>query len=259
MTTIGNESRPAYVYDAETDTWVPIGVGPHTHDEYIDKTIITAKGDIIVGTALDAVAKLGVGTTGQVLVVNPSTATGLEWATISQSQVSGLTDSLNAKQNTITGAATTITADNLTANRAVISNALGKVEVSTVTNTELGYVSGVTSGIQTQINNKYDKSGGVISGKSTVATSSTVANGAQWANGNLELQATNATGQNPGMAFHAPSASAMSLWHPRGSQSLILEGNNAVVDTGSKSIRNITVSTAAPSGGVDGDVWLRYV
>jgi hypothetical protein len=80
MTTIGNESRPAYVYDAETDTWVPIGVGPHTHDEYIDKTIINAKGDIIVGTATDAVERLGTGTTGQVLVVNPSTATGLEWS-----------------------------------------------------------------------------------------------------------------------------------------------------------------------------------
>jgi hypothetical protein len=80
MTTIGNESKPAYVYDSETDTWVPIGIGPHTHDEFIDKTVITAKGDILVGTATDAVAKLGVGTTGQVLVVNPATATGLEWS-----------------------------------------------------------------------------------------------------------------------------------------------------------------------------------
>jgi hypothetical protein len=139
MTTIGNESRPAYVYDAETDTWVPIGVGPHTHDEYIDKTIITAKGDIIVGTALDAVARLGVGTTGQVLVVNPSTATGLEWAN---------------RQETITGAATTITTADLTASRALASDITGKVAVSSVTATELGYVSGVTSAIQTQLNGK---------------------------------------------------------------------------------------------------------
>jgi len=79
MTTIGNESRPAYVYDAETDTWVPIGVGPHTHDEYIDKTIITAKGDIIVGTASEAVAKLGVGPEGSVLIADPTSPTGLAW------------------------------------------------------------------------------------------------------------------------------------------------------------------------------------
>jgi hypothetical protein len=79
MTTIGNQSRPAYVYDSETDTWVPIGVGPHTHDEYIEKTVITAKGDILVGTASDAVTKLGVGPEGSVLIVDPTSPTGLAW------------------------------------------------------------------------------------------------------------------------------------------------------------------------------------
>ena len=46
----------------------------------------------------------------------------------------------NAKQNTITGAATTIASANLTANRALISNGSGKVAVSAVTSTELGYL-----------------------------------------------------------------------------------------------------------------------
>ena len=58
------------------------------------------------------------------------------------------------KQSLITGAATTITSANLTANKAVISNGSGKVAVSTTTDTELSYVSGVTSAIQTQINAK---------------------------------------------------------------------------------------------------------
>jgi fructose-specific component phosphotransferase system IIB-like protein len=61
---------------------------------------------------------------------------------------------LGGKQATITGAATTIDDTDLTASRAVISNASGKVAVSAVTDTELGYVSGVTSAIQTQINSK---------------------------------------------------------------------------------------------------------
>ena len=61
---------------------------------------------------------------------------------------------LDGKQATITGAATTITGSNLTANRALISNSSGKVEVSSVTSTELGYLDGVTSNIQTQLNNK---------------------------------------------------------------------------------------------------------
>lgn len=42
----------------------------------------------------------------------------------------------------------------VTANRALVSNANGKMSASSVTATELGYLSGVTSSIQTQINNK---------------------------------------------------------------------------------------------------------
>jgi hypothetical protein len=61
---------------------------------------------------------------------------------------------LNAfKQNTITGAASTITSSNLTANRALLSNGSGKVAASAnVTSTELGYLDGVTSNIQSQFN-----------------------------------------------------------------------------------------------------------
>lgn len=61
---------------------------------------------------------------------------------------------LSAKQNTITGAGTTITSSNLTASRALISNSSGKVAVSDVTSTELGYLDGVTSNVQTQLDKK---------------------------------------------------------------------------------------------------------
>ena len=71
----------------------------------------------------------------------------------------GASDAPTARTNlgaqaTITGAATTITTSDLTASRAVISNASGKVAVSATTDTELGYVSGVTSAIQTQIDGR---------------------------------------------------------------------------------------------------------
>jgi hypothetical protein len=56
------------------------------------------------------------------------------------------------KQATITGAASTIVSSNLTASRALASDGSGKVAVSSVTSTELGHVSGVTSAIQTQLN-----------------------------------------------------------------------------------------------------------
>ena len=61
---------------------------------------------------------------------------------------------LNGKQATVTGGASTITSSNLTANRALVSNGSGKVAVGAVTSTELGYLDGVTSNIQTQINAK---------------------------------------------------------------------------------------------------------
>jgi hypothetical protein len=81
------------------------------------------------------------------------------------SAVAGTTDNLvegttnlfftNARaQSAITGGASTIVTSNLTASRALVSDGSGKVAVSTVTSAELSYVSGVTSAIQTQLNNK---------------------------------------------------------------------------------------------------------
>lgn len=66
---------------------------------------------------------------------------------------------LATKQDNVTGAATTIVSADLTAERVAISNASGKVAVSTVTTTELSYVGGVTSGIQAQIDSKQDDLG----------------------------------------------------------------------------------------------------
>jgi hypothetical protein len=67
---------------------------------------------------------------------------------------SAIQTQLDAKQATITGSATTIDTESLTASRAVISNASQKIAVSDVTSTELGYLDGVTSAIQTQMDTK---------------------------------------------------------------------------------------------------------
>jgi hypothetical protein len=64
---------------------------------------------------------------------------------------------LATKQATITGAATTIDTEDLTASRALVSDASGKVAVSDVTSTELGYLDGVTSAVQTQVDAKTAK------------------------------------------------------------------------------------------------------
>jgi hypothetical protein len=64
---------------------------------------------------------------------------------------------LDAKQATITGAATTIDTEDLTVSRALVSDGSGKVAVSDVTATELGYLDGVTSAVQTQVDAKTAK------------------------------------------------------------------------------------------------------
>ena len=74
-----------------------------------------------------------------------------------KTNVTSLQTALTSKQDVIVGAASTITEDNLATDRALVSNSSGKVAVSNVTLTELGYLDGVTSNVQTQLNKKLEK------------------------------------------------------------------------------------------------------
>lgn len=100
---------------------------------------------------------------------NATIKTKLGAATSSNDGYLSSTDwsTFNNKQPTITGAATTITSSDLTANRVLLSNSSGKVAASSVTDTTLGYLD-ATSSIQTQLNNKVDKSGDTMTGQLTV-------------------------------------------------------------------------------------------
>jgi hypothetical protein len=80
MATIATTSRPGYIYDSETDRWIPIGVGPHSHEDYVDKIIVDSKGELLVGIAPDTVGVLDPGINGQYLRVNSATSTGVEWS-----------------------------------------------------------------------------------------------------------------------------------------------------------------------------------
>lgn len=63
----------------------------------------------------------------------------------------------------LTGAVSSILTSNLTASRALISNSSGKVAASGVSSTELGYLSGASSNIQSQLSALNSKRGDVIS------------------------------------------------------------------------------------------------
>ena len=126
-------------------------------DYSVDGTVLSSRQGIFIGvveTMPDASLASGV----TVLYEGAETdyeagkfysSDGTSWsvATVSQS----LQDALDSKQDVVTGAVSTVVADDLTANRTVVSDSDGKIVASGVTSTEVGYLSGVTSAIQTQI------------------------------------------------------------------------------------------------------------
>lgn len=107
------------------------------------------------------VTLIGPASTADVTIVLPAAADTL----IGKATTDTLTNkSIDSDNNTITNlvnadikasaAVAFSKMENLTASRALVSDGNGDVSVSAVTSTEVGYLDGVTSAIQTQINTK---------------------------------------------------------------------------------------------------------
>ena len=143
VTTFSTNTTVTVVWDSgslQNETIaVSIGALSATNNSIPEAVITNVK--VVTGAAIDA-AK-----------IHDGSVSNAEFGYL-DGVTSAIQTQINTKQATITGAATTIVTSDLTASKAVISNASGKVAVSSVTDTELGYVSGVTSAIQTQINTK---------------------------------------------------------------------------------------------------------
>lgn len=110
-----------------------------------------------INTPYTGITKGDLSVSGLPLSYNNSTGQfSIALATSSANGYLSSTDwsTFNGKQATITGAASTVVSSDLTVLRVLISSNAGKIAVSTVTNTELNYLSGVTSAIQTQLNSK---------------------------------------------------------------------------------------------------------
>lgn len=87
---------------------------------------------------------------------------------------SDLQTQLDNTASAITGAASTITTSNLTASRALVSDASGKVAASAVPSANLEYVANLTSDAQSQLNTKAALSGSTFTGDVAVQGNLTV-------------------------------------------------------------------------------------
>ena len=170
---------------------------------------------------------------------------------------SAIQTQLDAKQATITGSATTIDTESLTADRAVISNGSQKIAVSDVTSTELGYLDGVTSAVQTQIDSKQAT---LTGGASTIASSNLTASRALQSNGSGKVEVSDVTttelGYSDGVSsaiqtqLDAKQASDAQLTDvagltPTDSNFIVGDGSNFVTESGATARTSLGLGSIA--------------
>jgi hypothetical protein len=138
--------------DSKVDENAAITGATKTKITFDAKGLVTGGADATTADIADSTDKRYV-TDAQATVIGNTSGTNT-----GDNAVNSLYSGLEAsKQDVITGGASTITSSNLTASRALVSDGSGKVAVSDVTSTELGYLDGVTSAVQTQVDAKTAK------------------------------------------------------------------------------------------------------
>lgn len=142
--------------------------------KYYDGTAVIA---LAAGGSLDNYLALTGGTLTGALVL-PGNATSALEAVPKQQLDAGLA----LKQDTITGAASSVVSANLDATKSVVSDAAGKLISGVATAAEVAHLAGVTSNVQTQIDSKQatigyvplNKAGDSVNGNLTFGGTSTI-------------------------------------------------------------------------------------
>ena len=170
---------------------------------------------------------------------------------------SAIQTQLDAKNATITGSASTIDTESLTASRAVISNGSQKIAVSDVTSTELGYLDGVTSAVQTQIDSKQAT---LTGGATTIASSNLTASRALQSNGSGKVEVSDVTTTELGYLDGVSSAIQTQLdakqasdaqltdiagLTPTDSNFIVGDGSNFVTETGATARTSLGLGSIA--------------
>lgn len=174
VTLLNGEAIKSMTVDGNTITVTDNAVSFDSPDYTIGVTAASGTATVTLG------AESGYGKTDSTFDISSSDST------IAIDIVSGALD-LTANA---TGAISTVYATDLTASKAVVSDASGKISASSTTSTEIGYLSGVTSSIQDQLNSKAATITGAIT---TVVTEDLTASKVVVSNANGKIAASSVT------------------------------------------------------------------
>jgi len=148
--------------------------------------VVDAKGDLIVGSADDAVARLGVGTNGQVLTANSSATYGVEWSAPAAVGVFG--SSIEFEGATANDFETTLAVTDPTADRTItLPDATGTVALTsditvtasstnTFSNKSISLATNTITGTTAEFNTALSDSNFVTTGDTGTVTSTMIAN-----------------------------------------------------------------------------------
>jgi len=218
--TASNQIAIGYGADAQANNSVTLGNSDVTAVYMAEDSGATvyAAGLNLGGTALTS-------TGAELNILDGVTATATELNYV-DGVTSNVQTQLDSKQATITGAATTITSSNLTSSRALTSNGSGKVAVSAVTSTELGYLDGVTSAVQTQLDSKQAT---ITGAATTIDDTDLTASRALTSNGSGKVEVSAVTSTELGYLDGVTSAVQTQLDSKLSSSGNITVGGNVII------------------------------
>jgi hypothetical protein len=220
--------------------------------------VVDAKGDLIVGSADDAVARLGIGTNGQVLTANSGATYGVEWQAPAAVGVFG--SSIEFEGSTANDFETTLAVTDPTADRTItLPDATGTVALTsditvtasstnTFSNKSISLATNTITGTTAEFNTALSDSNFVTTGDTGTVTSTMITDGTI-VDGDINASAAIAQSKIQGLTTDlANKASSSDLTTHTGATEAHGATGAVVGTTNTQTLTNKTLTSPVVSG-----------